>query len=46
MPNFENQKLYSDINEFLLSKGFELIDKIPCWDSQFDCLYINKNIKP
>lgn len=44
VPNFENQKLDSDVHIFLTNKGFELIDKTPCWESQFDCLYINKNI--
>jgi FkbM family methyltransferase len=41
---FENQKLDKDINEFLLNKGFMLFDKKSCWDVQFDCLYINKEI--
>lgn len=41
---FENQTLDEQIHNFILDKGFELIDKQPCWDSQFDCLYINKNI--
>jgi FkbM family methyltransferase len=43
-PNFEYQKLDSDVHQFLTNFGFELIDKTPCWTSQFDCLYINKNI--
>lgn len=42
VPNFENQKLDIDIHNFLTDKGFELLDKKPCWASQFDCLYINK----
>lgn len=42
---FENQILDEQIHSFMLSKGFELIDKQPCWESQFDCLYINKSIK-
>jgi hypothetical protein len=42
---FENQTLDDQIHDFMLNKGFELIDKQPCWDSQFDCLYINKKLK-
>lgn len=41
--SFENQKLDNEVHLFLLDKGFQLIDKQPCWDSQFDCLYLNKN---
>ena len=44
VPNFEYQKLDNDIHKFLINVGFELIYKTPCWFSQFDCLYINKNI--
>lgn len=44
VPNFENQKLDVDVHDLLTSKGFELVDKTPCWASQFDCLYLNKNI--
>jgi FkbM family methyltransferase len=42
---FENQTLDDQIHNFMLNKGFELINKQPCWDLQFDCLYINKNLK-
>lgn len=45
IENFENQKLDEHIHLFMIEKGFELVDKTPCWASQFDCLYINKNIK-
>lgn len=44
VPNFENQKLDTDVHNFMISKGFELINKTPCWASQFDCLYLNKNL--
>lgn len=44
VPNFENQKLDSDVHDFITSKGFELINKTSCWSSQFDCLYLNKNL--
>jgi len=39
---FENQKIDSEINKYLLDKGFSLVDKQRCWDFQFDCLYINR----
>jgi FkbM family methyltransferase len=41
---FENQKVDTDINKLLLDKGFALIDKKPCWDFQFDCLYVNRKL--
>lgn len=44
VPSFENQKLDIDVHVYLTDKGFELIDKKPCWASQFDCLYLNKNV--
>ena len=44
VSNFENQKLDAEIHNFLVSKGFELADKTPCWTSQFDCLYLNKSV--
>lgn len=44
VPNFENQKLDADVHDFLTNKGFELVDKTPCWASQFDCLYLNKSL--
>lgn len=39
---FENQKIDSEINKYLLDRGFSLVDKKRCWDFQFDCLYINR----
>ena len=39
---FENQKIDSEINKYLLDRGFALIDKKRCWDFQFDCLYVNR----
>ena len=41
---FENQKVDADINKLLLDKGFALIDKKPCWDFQFDCIYVNRKL--
>lgn len=43
-PSFENQKLDEEVNNFLVNAGFELISKKSCWQSQFDCLYINKSL--
>ena len=39
---FENQKIDSEINKYLLNRGFALVDKKRCWDFQFDCLYVNR----
>ena len=44
VSNFDNQKLDNEVDQYLISAGFELVSKKPCWESQFDCLYINKNI--
>lgn len=42
MVCFENQKVDSEINQYLLNNGFALVDKKRCWDFQFDCLYVNR----
>jgi FkbM family methyltransferase len=41
---FENQKIHNEVNLYLKDNGFNLIDKKSCWDSQLDCLYINKKL--
>jgi FkbM family methyltransferase len=43
---FENQKIDLDIHNYLDANGFELVDKRRCWNVQYDCLYINKKLKP
>jgi FkbM family methyltransferase len=37
---WEGQKTHNQIQEFLESKGFKLVDKQRAWDAQFDCLFI------
>jgi FkbM family methyltransferase len=39
---FENQKIDSMVNKYLLDMGFSLVNKKRCWDLQFDCLYVNR----
>ena len=39
---FENQKIDSEINKYLLDLGFSLVNKERCWDLQFDCMYVNR----
>jgi FkbM family methyltransferase len=39
---FENQKIFVEVNKYLLDNDFALVDKKRCWDYQFDCLYINR----
>jgi len=39
---FENQKIDSEINKYLLDMGFSLVNKERCWDLQFDCMYVNR----
>ena len=44
-PCFEGQKMDDDIDEYMRSMEFELVDKQRCWHVQYDCLYINKKLK-
>jgi FkbM family methyltransferase len=39
---WEGQKIHDQVQEFLESKGFKLVDKQRAWDAQFDCLFIRE----
>lgn len=39
---WEGQKIHDQVQEFLESKGFKLVDKQRAWDAQFDCLFIKE----
>ena len=39
---WEGQKTHDQIQTFLESKGFKLVDKQRAWELQFDCLFIKE----